>query len=67
VTLHNSTPHSSIINEIPYKKLFKNGAVMQKPIIIGTLMITKTRYGDKLAARGRPCYFVGYSKEKTGL
>jgi hypothetical protein len=30
-------------------------------------MITKTRYGDKLAARGKPCCFVQYSKEKTGL
>jgi hypothetical protein len=45
VTLHNSTPHSLINNEIPYKKLFNNETIIQKPIIIGTLMITKTRYG----------------------
>jgi hypothetical protein len=40
VTLHNSTPHCSINNEIPYKKLFNNRTKIQQPIITGTLIIT---------------------------
>jgi hypothetical protein len=67
VILHNMTPKLSNKNILPYTAFFDKQLSAKHLVIVGTLVIARRQYNEKLTARGKEVYMVGYSDNKFGL